>query len=72
MATAGNVTSTFFNVLYPQGALTARERGFLAELVNQVDLRAAAPQRFPALSEIMDYPSCPASSAWSSVGGERS
>ena len=44
-------------MLYPTGALTSRERDFLQELINQVDLRAAFPKDFGALNEILDYPS---------------
>lgn len=57
VAIKSNVTSTFFNVLYPKGALTSQEHRFLAGLINEVDREAAGLSSHDSLSQIVDFPS---------------
>lgn len=57
VAIQSNVTSTFFNVLYPKGALTSQEHSFLVRLINEVDLQAAGLSKHDYFSKIVDFPS---------------
>ncbi|CAK9029705.1 unnamed protein product [Durusdinium trenchii] len=55
VALKSNVTSTFFNVLYPTGALRPQELDFLGTLINEIDVRAATGHG--GLQQLVDLPS---------------